>query len=457
MTVSLSNGKPQGKSARAFEAISGYTGWLSGKRLGIGIAFVALYLIAERLTLIHEIAPLNITPWNPAAGMAVALLLAGGFAYTPFVLSAELLSSIFIDQAPYGVSAATVPAVLLALGLVILAYVIRFVLHFNLPVISLPDTVLLVTAVPCLVAIFALAFCAAGYATGLIPNASFPNTAWSFWVGTASGIVTVIPVATAVLSSRQNQSRVSYLAALPDLMLYLAGTGVASGLILALGKDAGAQYFYLLFPPIVWLAIRQGYALTSLALLITHTVLSALMMTAGYPQDEFVANQVLMLVLSATGLLLGAVVTERQIALERARKQGAELARMSRIVMAGAMGSALAHEISQPLSTISAYVHAARRLLRDELNRGSQATDALVQVEAEAARARRILERVRDCVSIGRVEVLPADMAEIVRAVASSCPGNGARYMPLIEVTSTSHLPKVMVDKSRSSRHCSTS
>ena len=88
MTVSLSNGKPQGKSARAFEAISGYTGWLTGKRLGIGIAFVALYLIAERLTLIHEIAPLNITPWNPAAGMAVALLLAGGFVYTPFVLAA---------------------------------------------------------------------------------------------------------------------------------------------------------------------------------------------------------------------------------------------------------------------------------------------------------------------------------------------------------------------------------
>jgi hypothetical protein len=183
-----------------------------------------------------------------------------------------------------------------------------------------------------------------------------------------SGIVTVIPVATAVLSSHKSQSGFSYLAALPDFMLYIAGTGAASGLILALGKDAGAQYFYLSFPPIVWLAIRQGYALTGAALLVTHTVLSALMAIDRYPRHEFVANQVLMLVLSATGLLLGAVVTERQIAVERARKQGAELARISRVVMAGAMGSALAHEISQPLSTISAYVHAARRLLRDELN-----------------------------------------------------------------------------------------
>jgi hypothetical protein len=143
MTVSLSIRKTQGQSARAFEAISGYTGWLTGKRLGIGVAFVALYLIAERLFLIHEIAPLNIDPWSPSAGMAVALLLAAGFAYTPFVLCATLLSSIFIYQAPYGVLAASAPAVLLALGLVILAYVIRFVLHFDLPVISLPDTVLL--------------------------------------------------------------------------------------------------------------------------------------------------------------------------------------------------------------------------------------------------------------------------------------------------------------------------
>jgi two-component system, LuxR family, sensor kinase FixL len=83
MTVSLSNGKPQDKPAPAFEAISGYTGWLTGKRLGIGIAFVALYLVAERLTLIHDIAPLNITPWNPAAGMAVALLLAGSLRKSP--------------------------------------------------------------------------------------------------------------------------------------------------------------------------------------------------------------------------------------------------------------------------------------------------------------------------------------------------------------------------------------
>src|SRR5271166_6703121 len=124
MTVSLSIRKTQGQYAHAFEAISGYTGWLTGKRLGIGVAFVALFLIAERLTLIHEIAPLNIDPWSPSAGMAVALLLAAGFAYTPFVLCATLLSSIFIYQAP-GVLAASAPAALLALGLVVLAYVIR--------------------------------------------------------------------------------------------------------------------------------------------------------------------------------------------------------------------------------------------------------------------------------------------------------------------------------------------
>ena len=439
MTVSPSIRKSQDYLARVFEAI---VGWVVSTRLYIVIAFLAAYLIADRLTLIHEM-PLGITPWSPSAGVAVVLLLVGGFAYAPFVLGAEILSGILVYEAAYGGA----PAAALTGGLCALAYIMRFALHFDVRGIRLSDTILLLTAVPSLVAIFTLAFCGAGYWAGVLPASSFSDAAWSFWVGTTSGIVTVLPVAIAVLASRQHPSGFTLATVLPDLLVYLAGTGAAFGLILALGKNGGAQYFYLSFPPIVWVAIRQGYAAVSVALLATHSVLSALMMAAGYQQDEFVANQVVMLVLSGTGLLLGAVVTERQIAVEDARRQSAELARISRIAAVGAMGSALAHEISQPLSTISAYVHAARRLLLDELNRGGPAAEALMQVESETARARRILERVRDCVSIGRVDVLPADMVEIVQTVASSCRGNGARYMPLIKVTSTSHLPKVMVDR----------
>jgi signal transduction histidine kinase len=64
-----------------------------------------------------------------------------------------------------------------------------------------------------------------------------------------------------------------------------------------------------------------------------------------------------------------------------------------------------------------------------------------MQVEAEAARARRILERVRDCVSLGRVVAAPADMVEIAQKVAHSCSG-----APSIKVTGAANVPKVMGD-----------
>ena len=74
------------------------------------------------------------------------------------------------------------------------------------------------------------------------------------------------------------------------------------------------------------------------------------------------AFQEVMLALVATGLLLGAMVTERRETEEHLREQRAALSRMSRYATAGAMGVSLAHQISQPLSTVATYLHAARRL-----------------------------------------------------------------------------------------------
>jgi two-component system sensor kinase FixL len=152
-----------------------------------------------------------------------------------------------------------------------------------------------------------------------------------------------------------------------------------------------------------------------------------------------------MLVLSITGLLLGAVTTERQDAALRLQEQKRELARMVSNSRAGAMGMALAHEVSQPLSTVTTYLHAARRLLQASVA-SEPVMDALVKAEAEAQRAREVLERIRDFVSNGNLNLTAVDVSGLAAKIGELCREEAGARGVLVEVESTGFVPLVTAD-----------
>src|SRR5437660_3318389 len=102
--------------------------------------------------------------------------------------------------------------------------------------------------------------------------------------------------------------------------------------------------------------MREGYAGVAVALLAIQLGLVVMTTYVGVGANDFGVFQMLMLVLSITGLLLGSVITERAQAAQLLREQQTELAQASAHATAGAMGMALAHEISQPLSTVASYL-----------------------------------------------------------------------------------------------------
>jgi hypothetical protein len=110
--------------------------------------------------------------------------------------------------------------------------------------------------------------------------------------------------------------------------------------------------------PIIWIGVREGYAGVAVGLLVVQLALVAVTTYIGSDTSDFYVFQTLMLLLGGTGLLLGAVTSERRIATQTLSEQQIELARMSAYAKAGAMGTALAHELSQPLSNVAAYLHA---------------------------------------------------------------------------------------------------
>lgn len=103
---------------------------------------------------------------------------------------------------------------------------------------------------------------------------------------------------------------------------------------------------------------------------------------------------------------------EKQSELDRAR---AEVLHLSRLSAMGAMGSVIAHELNQPLSAITNYIRAARRLLQQAGEGTGTLTSALEAAEASALRAGTIVRRLRDFVARGRVDLRPHSIDKLVR------------------------------------------
>jgi C4-dicarboxylate-specific signal transduction histidine kinase len=166
--------------------------------------------------------------------------------------------------------------------------------------------------------------------------------------------------------------------------------------------------------------LREGYVGVAIALVATQTTLFLTAAHIGLDANDLDEFQILMLVLSITGLLLGAVVAERERVNLLLREQQTELARVSAHATAGALGMLLAHELSQPLSTVATYTLAARRMLRSGLDTEA-AIDALGNAEAEVQRTREVLDRIRDFVSVGKMEPRPFDLVEEAQKIQALC------------------------------------
>ena len=269
-------------------------------------------------------------------------------------------------------------------------------------------------------ALTSLIYCGTLYLVGSLAGDQFYPALRHFWIGDTLGIIVIIPAATAAFSIsskprwgwRRNEAL--------NWCVFIVGSCLGFALLHSATSANAYHLFYLLFLPIIWMGLREGYVGVALALVATQTALFLTASYIGLDANDFDEFQILMLVLSITGLLLGAVVTERERVNLLLREQQTELARVSAHATAGAMGMLLAHELSQPLSTVATYTLAARRMLQSGLGPGP-AIDALGNAEAELQRTREVLDRIRDFVSVGKMELRPLDLVEEAQKIQALC------------------------------------
>jgi two-component system, LuxR family, sensor kinase FixL len=410
-----------------------------------GIAFLALYLAFNELKEPFEFSGLGITVWSPDNGLALVMITEGAM-FAPFVFLSAVLADTFILGVHHSLYVTVTAELVLTVCYMGLAAVLRHKLKFNLRQVRLADVVALLFFLPAGAALTSVSYCGVLYLGGTLPADQFFVAMRHFWIGDTLGMITIIPAATSLFAflsmptwGWSGYTFVSYL-------VFMLGTCLALAALIGGGETKQYHIFYPLFLPIIWIGVREGYAGVAVALLVVQLGLVAATTYIGSDINDFYVFQTLMLVLSITGLLLGAVTSERRIATQLLCEQQIELARMSASVKAGAMGMAFAHELSQPLSTVAAYLHAARRLLQSGAT-SERLMDTLNMAEAEAQRTREVMERIRESVSNGKLDLQMLDLPALVRKIATLCREEAMIRGIQVEIEGIRPAPPIRADR----------
>jgi two-component system sensor kinase FixL len=139
-------------------------------------------------------------------------------------------------------------------------------------------------------------------------------------------------------------------------------------------------------------------------------------------------------------------ITFRRKAEARARQHQAELARVSRISLAGEMAGALAHELSQPLTAIAAFARGCLRLLTGPAPKPETLYEGVSEVAQQAERAGDVLGRLREFIRGGASQRALVEVGPLIEAAVDLARAEAVQNEIEIDVRLDPGLPAVLAD-----------
>jgi two-component system, LuxR family, sensor kinase FixL len=411
----------------------------------ISVLFLIAYLAINVITNSRQFRESGITLWSPDNGLSLLLLIESTF-FAPIVLLGAILSDIMINNVGHSLYVVVASELLLTWGYLFIAIVLRDVFHFDTRATTYKNMIAVLAVVPASAAVTAILYCSVLYFMGAIPLTQFYAAASDFWIGDTVGMIVVLPAATAVHDIVSNKPWRSWFRDKRLVPILIVNLCIGTFVVISAGDTSDRYLFDLLFLPILWVGINYGYTAVAMTLLVTQLTLIGALTHFQVSDRDFFIFQTLMFILATTGQLLGAIVTERARATRLLREQQSELARVSAHATTAAMAVTFAHEISQPLSSLSTYVHSARRML-DSGQSTASVSNVLAKAEAEAQKTRRIIERIRDFVSSGKLELEPSDIGQIAQKIGSLNQDEARARGVALAVEGSSSLPPVRADR----------
>ncbi len=410
----------------------------STRQLLIGIGFLVAYVALDYISFVKPYRELGITPWNPAVGLSIAVVFLEGVRIAPFVVAAPFVADLVLRQLPMGFGFELTAAVLVGGAHVTAGLVLQNLTWFDPRFRAVRDALTLIAVGVATAVVSALLFIGVLLAAGLVMRDEVGAVVWRASVGDMIGILTVVPL---VLLWRTYRPWPPAGPWAPMQVL-----AVIASLVIVFGyQDATAfQLFYLLFLPVLWVALSHGPpgAVVALALVQIGIVIGAEIRFGTNP--GFSVLQVLMIALAITGLIVATIVAEREDTAARLRDQHAALSRALRIRSAGEIAATIAHEMNQPLTALTTYSGIAGKALRD--GDTALASRALGKVEAECARAASVLTGIRELLRQGSLNRGPVDLPETLDELDELLRADLAKRGIALSIDVESGLPAIIAD-----------
>lgn len=408
---------------------------------GLVAAYLAAYVALDWVSYIDPIGPLGITPWNPPPGLSLFLLLRYGLGYAPWLFVAAALAELLVRGGPAPWPVLIVACGVLAGGYTTVAALLRHRFRIHNEFATLRDTAVFTATVGAATAIIAMLYVGVFALAGLLPSGKLVDSVAQFWIGDLIGVVVTTP---ALLTL----GRIELTAGRPSAETVAQVGAIALALVVVFGSGLGAELklFYVLFIPLIWIAMRRGAAGTTWSILLVQIGLIAALNFGGHRPGEFLDFQFLMLALALTGLFLGVTVEERRTAEQKLREKQFELDRSLRAAAASELASALAHELNQPLSAVASYTRACQLLLADG-DPDQELMPTLKKVVAETSRAGTVVRRLREFVRIGTVRQEPLSLQVLLETAADAARSRAQRHDILLSVTADRGLPDALGDR----------
>lgn len=373
--------------------------------VGVGVAIVISYVLLDWASYIHPLYGLNITPWSPAVAIGLLAVLRFGYRGALPLFAAILLAEAWVRGFEKPPAEIVTFALVLTAGYSAMGLLLRHRFSDGRIFEDREGFVFWIGVVALGAFGTSIAFVTTASLFGVIPDSGWSNALTRFWIGDVAGILVSMPLLWMLVDARGRA--VLRTATLRwETVGYVALTAATTWVAFGLGAKADFKYFYVLFLPIVWAAARQGFAGAVVSAALVQAGIIVAVLSQAYKAGTVLEIQLLALALALVGFFVGLMVDEH-------RRTSSELRQTLRLAAAGEMAGALAHELNQPLTAISAYGRACLDLLQRG-DTGTRLSDVIGRMVTESFRAAEVLRRLRDFFRTGTMRLESLSVREIV-------------------------------------------
>ena len=382
------------------------------------VLLVVGYVLLDWASYIHAMHGLNITPWSPGPALGLAFVMRFGAKVAPVLFVAIVLADSVVRDLPTTFALTLLIATLLASGYTALGEIMRR--RFDRSLMFTHHRALLAWIVLVIVGTLcaSAAFVTVLVVTGVLTGGQWLEAFARYWIGDAVGVLITMPLF-AMLMDERGRAFLGSVLHRWDTWLYGVVMLGTVGVTLGLGPQTDVRYFYIVFLPMVWAALRGGLAGAVLTATLAQLAIIAAVQLRGFTTVTVFDVQALAVVLVLVGFLVGVFIDEQ-------RRLGAELRQSLRLAAAGEMAAALAHELNQPLTAMSAYGAACEDLI-NQGEQGERLLDMVRRMVSESHRTADVVTRLRDFFRTGDTRLERVSVAELLRSAAEPFAARAAR------------------------------